>query len=238
MRSLRKTFEANILILLAIATAASPLRAQNKPTPYPEMAPADQYRMSRDAEIMLARSAAPPSISQDAEVLVLGQRSYETAARGKNGFVCMVQRSWTASFDDPEFWNPKLRAPICLNSAAARSYLPINLRKTKLVLSGYSKSQIVADIKSAFESKELPPLEGDALGYMMSKEAYLSDHDGRWRPHLMLFAAETDPSTWGAGMAGSPVLGFKDSPEHMTVFLIPVGTWSDGETALPLGSNH
>ena len=103
MRSLRKTFEANILILLAIATAASPLRAQNKPTPYPEMAPADQYRMSRDAEIMLARSAAPPSISQDAEVLVLGQRSYETAAKGKNGFVCMVQRSWTASFDDPEF---------------------------------------------------------------------------------------------------------------------------------------
>ena len=59
--------------------------------------------MERDAEIALARSAAPESISQDAEVMVLGQHGYETAVKGKNGFLCMVERGWTAGTDDPDF---------------------------------------------------------------------------------------------------------------------------------------
>jgi len=79
------------------------------------MAPLDQYVMERNAEMTLARSAAPESISRDAEVMVLGRHGYETAAKGKSGFVCMVQRSWTAGIDDPDFWNPKLRAAICFN---------------------------------------------------------------------------------------------------------------------------
>lgn len=233
-----RNFDAKMLALLVIATAAWPLRAQNKPTPYPEMAPVEQYRMSRDAEIALARSAAPPSISRDAEVLVLGQQSYETAAKGTNGFVCMVQRSWTAGFDDPEFWNPKLRAPICLNPAAARTYLPINLRKTTLVLKGRSKSQVYDDIKTTFEKKELLPIELGAIGYMMSENGYLSDHDGRWHPHLMFFLPETSASDWGAGLPGSPILRFKDAPEHLTVFLIPVATWSDGKPAPAMEVNR
>ena len=72
---------------------------------YPKMAPVDQYLMERNAEILLARSAAPDSISSDATILVLGRQGYETAVRGKNGFVCMVERSWMAAFDSPEFWN-------------------------------------------------------------------------------------------------------------------------------------
>ena len=79
--------------------------------------------------------------------MVLGQRGYETAAKGKNGFVCMVQRSWTAPIDDPDFWNPKLRAPICFNPVAARSYLPQTIRKTALILATRSKAQMVKDIK-------------------------------------------------------------------------------------------
>src|SRR5512137_527423 len=99
--------------------------AQDAKTPYPNMAPVDQYLMEdREAEIALARSAAPESIARDAEVMVLGRHGYETAIKGKNAFVCMVERSWTAPIDDPDFWNPKLRAPICFNAAAAHSYLP------------------------------------------------------------------------------------------------------------------
>ena len=63
---------------------------------YSKMAPVDQYLMERNAEILLARSAAPDSISSDAKILVLGRQGYETAVRGKNGFVCMVERSWIA----------------------------------------------------------------------------------------------------------------------------------------------
>ena len=121
------------------------------------MAPLGQYLITdRNAEIALARSAAPDSISRDAEVLVLGQHGYETAVKGKNGFVCVVQRSWTAGIDDPVFWNPKLRAPICFNPPAARSYLPIVIKKTELILAGQSKAQMFESIKAALDSKELP----------------------------------------------------------------------------------
>jgi hypothetical protein len=72
------------------------------------------------AEIALARSAAPESISRDAEVLVLGRHGFDAAVKGKNGFGCIVERSW-ASAPDPDFWNPKVRTPICFNAAAARS---------------------------------------------------------------------------------------------------------------------
>ena len=109
--------------------------AQDAKAPYPSMASVDQYLMEdRNSEIALARSAAPESISRDAEVLVLGRHGYETAIKGTNGFVCMVERSWTALIDDPGFWNPKGRAPICLNAAAARTYLPRTIKKTDLIL--------------------------------------------------------------------------------------------------------
>jgi hypothetical protein len=103
--------------LVAALAAASQAPAQDAKAPYPNMAPLDQYLMERNAEIALARRAAPQSNSQDAEIMVLGHPGYETAVKGKNGFVCIVWRSWTAGTDDPDFWNPKLRAPICFQPA-------------------------------------------------------------------------------------------------------------------------
>ena len=82
---------------------------------YPKMTPVGQYLMERNAEILLARSAAPDSISSDATVLILGRQGYETAVEGRNGWVCMVERGWMGMFDWPEFWNPKVRAADCLN---------------------------------------------------------------------------------------------------------------------------
>src|SRR6516225_9803887 len=107
--------------LLVVLGTAYQAMAQDAKTPYPNMAPIEQYLMDRTAEIALARSAAPESISRDADVLVLGRHGYESAIKGKNGFVCIVERSWTSPIDDPGFWNPKGRAPICLNAAAART---------------------------------------------------------------------------------------------------------------------
>src|ERR1700731_196154 len=125
-------------------------RAQDTKTPYPSMAPPDQYLIAdRNAEIALARSAAPPSISRDATVMVLGSHGYETAVEGKNGFVCMVERAWMNPFGSPEFWNPKMRAPICHNPPAVRSILPITYLKTNMVLAGLSKAQIIDRLKTA-----------------------------------------------------------------------------------------
>ena len=203
--------------------------AQNAKGTYPSMAPLDQYLMEdRSSEIALARSAAPESISRDAEVLVLGRSGYETAAKGKNGFVCMVARSWTAPIDDPDFWNPKLRAPICFNAAAARSYLPRTIKKTDLILAGRTKAQMIDTVAAAIDKNELPTTEPGAMCYMLSKQGYLSDRDGHWHPHLMFFSSQSDPAAWGANLPGSPVIASSNTREHVTTFLVPVLQWSDG----------
>src|SRR5215469_4616079 len=203
--------------------------AQDAKTSYTSMAPIDQYLMEdRSSEIALARSAAPESISRDAEVMVLGRHGYETAIKGTNGFVCMVERSWTAPIDDPGFWNPKGRAPLCLNAAAARTYLPRTIKKTDLILAGRTKAQMVEAVAAAVEKKELPPMELGAMCYMLSKQGYLGDPVGHWHPHLMFFVSQTDPAAWGAGAQGSPILTLDDKSEHLTIFLVPVREWSDG----------
>jgi hypothetical protein len=221
------------LALVVLSGATWQTQAQDAKALYPSMAPLDQYLMAdRNAEIALARSAAPESISRDAEVLVLGRNGYETAVKGKNGFVCIVERSWTTPIDDPEFWNPKLRGPLCLNAPAARSYLPLTIKKTELVIAGRSKEQMFDAIEAAIDKKELPTQEIGAMCYMLSKQGYLNDHDGHWRPHLMFFLPLTDPESWGAGLPGAPVLAFKNTRERLTVFLVPVAKWSDGTAAL------
>jgi hypothetical protein len=218
--------------LVVVVAAAWPTQAQEAKTPYPNMAPLDQYLMERSAEIALARSAAPESISQDAEVMVLGRHGYETAVKGKNGFVCMVERGWTAGLDDPVFWNPKIRGPICFNPPGARFIVPITIKKTELVLGGRSKEQMAADIKAAFDKKELPALGSGAMCYMLSKQGHLNDQAGNWHPHLMFFVPGTEPEAWGAGLAGSPVVvGVKDTLDGYTLFMVPVGHWSDGTAA-------
>src|SRR5262249_35503179 len=153
--------------------------------PYPNMAPVDQYLMKKNAEIQLARNAAPEAISRDATILVLGRQGYETAVTGKNGFVCMVARSWMAAFDWPEFWNPKVRAADCMNRQAARSIVPIALLRSRMVMAGSSKAEMLAAIKAAFANGQVPQLESGALDYMMSKSAYLTDQGDHNMPHLM-----------------------------------------------------
>jgi hypothetical protein len=233
--ALRANLFSSVAIVAMLATVFS-AQAQDAKTSYPSMAPLDQYLMERQDEITLARSAAPKSISQDAEVMVLGRHGYESAVKGKNGFVCMVQRSWAAGLDDPEFWNPKMRSPICVNPPAVRSFLPQIIMKAEWALAGRSRTQMYQDIKSALAKKELPMPEIGAMSYMMSKRAYLNDRDGRWHPHLMFFLPLTDPASWGANLPGSPVFGAQDVPGALTIFFVPVGKWSDG-TAAP-GFEH
>ena len=141
----RKTLRTIALRSFALVVTLAltwPAQAQDAKTPYPSMAPLDQYLMERNAEITMARSAAPESISRDAEVMVLGPHGYETAVKGKNGFVCLVERSWTAPIDDPDFWNPMGRAPVCYNAPAARFKVPLLMKRTELVLAGRTKTQL------------------------------------------------------------------------------------------------
>jgi hypothetical protein len=148
-RTQTRAITAGMVALSSSFGHADAARAQ---TPsYRIAAPIEEYRSKSPAdEIALARSAAPPSISASAEVLVLGDHGYETAVKGTNGFVCFVERSWAAGFDDPEFWNPKNRSPNCFNATAARTELPQLLERTKWVLSRASRQEMIERTRSAY----------------------------------------------------------------------------------------
>ena len=214
--------------------AAAPGGTQPRDGAYEKMAPLEQYLITdRNAEIALARSAAPPSISNDAAVLVLTAKGFVTAVEGKNGFVCFVDRSWS-SFDDPGFWNPRGRGPTCLNPAAARCVLPLLNRLTALTLSGLSREEMLARMKEAIAKKEFSPPEVGAMSYMMSKEQRLGASAVHWHPHLMFYVpGDTNPEAWGANLPSSPVLGGgSDLPGGgrmpWTIFFVPISRWSDG----------
>jgi hypothetical protein len=219
--------------ILVIVVGCGGYSRSNKPASnaqYASMASVDQYMMDRNEEIAMARSAAPESISRAAEVWVLGAHGYDRAVQGTNGFACMVERSWMSPFDFGQFWNPKMRGPICFNPAAAHSILPLTLERTALVLAGMSKAQIIDSIK-AFVANGLPALEPGGMAYMMSPRGYLNDDAGHWAPHLMFYVPLTAGLTWGADVRDSPVMlnpQFQGAPEPISVFMTRVGAWSDG----------
>jgi hypothetical protein len=227
--SRRSTFRPKTLGFAFLICAISSPAAQDKKDPYPTMAPLEKYLMAKPAdEIALARSAAPASISGDADVLTLSTHGYETAVKGKNGFVCLVQRGWAASFEDTVFWNPKNRSPICLNPAAVRSILPAYFERTQWVLAGIPKSVMVERTKAELAAKTYVLPESGAMSYMMSKQGYLNDAAGHWHPHVMFWVANTDAAAWGGNVDDSPVFAGQMDPEPITIFFIPVAKWSDG----------
>jgi hypothetical protein len=205
---------------------AEDTKAQDTKSPYPSMAPIAQYRMDRDAEIALARTAAPASISRDAEVLVLGPGNFETAVQGTNGFVCLVGRAFAGPLSNPEFWSPRNRSPICLNPPAARSLLPYAMKQAGMALAGASKDQIADAIRAAVARNELGVPESGSMAYMMSKEAYLTDQGHHNLAHVMFELPRNGI------LRDRPDFFVSWDPAPVIEFIVPVGQWSDG-TVVP-----
>jgi hypothetical protein len=186
-------------------------------------------------EIALAKTAAPPSISDNAEVLVLGAHGYTTAVKGKNGFVCLVERSWNADFVNPVFWNPIIRGPNCFNPAAARSVLPHEIERTSWALEGLSIPQMIARTKTEIAAKTYRLPEPGAMSFMLSKQQLLGNEGVHWHPHLMFFYANTTDADFGANLPGSPILHpYPNEPDLFATILVPVGRWSDGTAAMTM----
>ena len=222
---------ATLMLVVGLSSAYGAAAPDSK-TQYTSMAPLHLYLDDRDTEIALARSAAPDAISRDATIMVLTDHGYVTAVEGKNGFVCVVERAWMSPDDSPNFWNPKMRGPLCFNPPAARSILPSTIERTKMVLAGKSKEEIIAANKAAYDSKELPALEPGSMSYMMSKQAYLTANGGNLA-HVMVYTPHMDAASWGAAVPNSPVIlnpQFKDVAP-IDVWVISVGKWSDGTPA-------
>ena len=223
-----KSFALLLVLGTAHQAVAQPATTPSTTTPYAKMAPVDQYLMAdQAAEIALARSC--------------GAGVHFTRCRGAGSWTSWFRNSgqrqerfrvyrgaWWTSAADADFWNPKVRVPMCVNAAAARSYLLRVSKWTDMGLAGRTPAQINEAIAAAIASKELPPMEPGAMCYMMSKEGYYGDSSPPRPSHLMFFYTDADLASWGANLPGSPVVGLKDPVEHLTQFVIPVGRWSDG----------
>jgi len=185
-------FQRPALLVLSLAFLAA--------TDQYQMAPLSAYLIAdRQAEITLARTAAPPAISAHATVLVLTPHSYVTAERGSNGFTCLVERAWMSPFDaGAEFWNSKNRSPVCYNPPASRTVLLYTLRRTEMVLSGLTNPQMLERITAAAAANALPTPEPGSMSYMMSKEQYLNDAAHAWHPHLMFHVPKAERANDGA----------------------------------------
>lgn len=225
---MRKGLFVSVFALFVLACVAPALAQESGP--YPRMAPVEAYMMERDAEIALARSAAPPPIADHATVLVLGARGFETAVEGSNGFVCLVERSWSNNFSNDGFWNPNVRGPICFNPPAVRTILPTRTTRTEWVLAGVPKDEMERRTQAAILSAEIPPPEAGAMSYMLSKHGYLNDRDRHgWVPHVMFHLPRTQASLWGANLdERGPIYADEPGIEPMTTFNVAVPRWSDG----------
>jgi len=219
------------LFLSSVLLPSAVEHARAQTDRYPAMAPLDEYLMPRDAEIALARSAAPASISDDATVMVLERQGYTTAAQGRNGFVCLVERSWAQQTGTAEFWNPKMVSPNCFNAAAAESIARVYLMKTRLVLAGKSRAEIAQAVAAALDSGQLTATTPGGMCYMMSKQQYLNDQAQAWHPHVMFYGPVGTGKTWGANLPGSPMIAVNDPEGRVTTFMIVVHHWSDGTPA-------
>jgi hypothetical protein len=225
---------ACVVTALSLACSTAAFAQDSAPNPYPTMAPMAKYLMpSAAAEIALARAAGPASISAHAEVLVLTKQGYVVAANGTNGWVCLVTRSWTAGFDDPEFWNWHGVGPACLNPPAVRSVLPQYLALTKWAIAGNTLEEIAAKAKAAYGNHQFTDPALGSMAFMLSKVQYLLGPDGPWHPHVMPFIAYDQLATWGVGFKGSPILGAPQTfrPYQPVTIAIPVSRWSDGSPA-------
>ncbi|HEX5474214.1 MAG TPA: hypothetical protein VFX12_06080 [Vicinamibacterales bacterium] len=223
---------AAVAALLLFVPFAVRLPAQAKPETYPHMVPVDRYLMPRADEIALARSAAPPSVSDHATVLVLTRQGYVSAAKGTNGFVCLVERSWDSPFHASTFWNPRIRGANCMNPPAARSVLPLLLLRSQLALARRTQAGILQGLQAARAAHRLPKLEPNAVSYMLSKRSFLTDAGGNLA-HVMFYVPAVAPEEWGAGLPGSPIsLAGSFDVVPIDVFIVATGQWSDGTPAL------
>jgi hypothetical protein len=219
----------NLTLVLAFLLAASDAAIVLAQSPkYP---PISEYMMTPEAEIALARSAAPKNISAHAAVEILTTSGYKIAAQGDNGFVCLVMRGWAApTYTPTQFrdlvYDAGVRAPICFNPPAAKEVLPYYELRSKLGMEGKTPDQITESVQAAYAGGQLPRRGEVSLAYMWSADQNLGTGIGHWHPHMMIFAPYYDNTLLGNNEFGSPLPQLSD--DAGTPFAVVVIRVDDG----------
>jgi hypothetical protein len=194
------------------------------PARYP---PFSEYTMTPEAEVALARSAAPEKVSAHATVKILTASGYKVVAEGDNGFVCIVMRGWAAPTFTPAplrdlVYYAKLRAPICFNPVASRTVLPLQELRARLGMEGKTPAEIAEAVQAAYTKGELPRMETVAFAYMFSADQDLGPGAGHWHPHMMVYTPYYENSMLGGNQPGAlPIVG-DDAGTPFAVTVIPV----------------
>jgi hypothetical protein len=208
--------------MLATLTASA---AWAQAAKYP---PLSEYMMARDAEIALARSAAPANISGGATIKVLTKSGYQVVREGDNGFVCMVMRGWTApTYTPAQFrdivYDATVHAPICFNPQASRIVMPYYELRSKLGMEGKTPDQIAEALQAAYVKGALPKRDEVSFAYMWSADQHLGPGIGHWHPHMMVFSPYYENSMLGGNEFGAPIpIVSDDAGTPFAVVLIPV----------------
>src|SRR2546426_705856 len=126
----------------------------------PKYPPLSEYMMAPEAEVALAKSAAPEKISAHATVKILTTSGYKVTAQGDNGFVCIVMRGWAAAISTTArerdvAYDAKLRAPHCFDPVASRTVLPLQELQAKLGMEGKGPDQIAKEVQAAYAKGKL-----------------------------------------------------------------------------------
>jgi len=215
---------AIVIGLLAVAGVA---QAQTHTRTASSYAPLSEYMMPREAEIALAKSAAPPNISNRATIALLTPSGFQVVSKGDNGFVCLVMRGWAAPTFTPAaqrdfVYDSTLRAPICFDPPAARTVLPFYELKHTLGMQGRTPDQIADAIQADYARGQLPRRDAVSFGYMWSADQQLGPGVGHWHPHMMVFAPYYDNATLGGSAAGAGPVVNDDAGTPFAVIVIPV----------------
>jgi len=196
----------------------------------PKYPPLSEYLMEANAEMALARSAAPDNVSAAATVKVLTPDGFKVAFQGANGFVCLVLRGWGAPTYSPApfrdyVYVADLRAPICFDSISARIMMPYYELRHKLGMEGKGPDEIARGIEAAYIKGELPKADTASIAYMFSADMYLGPHLGHGfiYPHLMLFLPYYDNAKLGGNerRSGLPFLS-DDAGTPFAVTIVPM----------------
>jgi hypothetical protein len=214
-----------IVVLISLIASLGATAAWAQTATYP---PIEAYLMPRDAEIALAKSAAPGHVSDRATIKVLSKSGYETARDGDNGVVCMVMRGFVApTYTPAQFrdlvYDPTVHAPICFTPPAVRTAMPYYELRTTLAMEGKSPDQIAERLQAAYIKGELPRRDAVTFAYMWSAHQHLGPGIGAWHPHMMVFAPYYENSMVGGAQFGSPLPSVSDDAgTPFTVIVIPV----------------
>ncbi len=212
-----------VLVSLLASLSAATLWAQDAKYP-----PLSEYLMPAEAEMALARSAAPANISDRATIKVLTASGYQVAREGDNGFVCIVMRGWSApTYTPAQFrglvYDAKVHAPICFNPTASRTVMPYYELRSKLAMEGKTPEQIAAGVQAAYAKGALPKRDEVSFAYMWSADQNLGPGIGHWHPHMMVFCPYYENSMLGGNEFGAPLpIVTDDGGTPFAVVVIPV----------------